>query len=281
LKTLAEKGQPEPIVQFLLSQRPATNDTLARNREIATISFLEGDWATATTAVTAILLRLPHDQDAMTRRALICYRTGELEQAKKIFKRVVLIAREKNSDMDIAAAYCNLGMLHLMLEEYDDAAVRYGKAMSIYNRLKYEDGQADCMVNMGLIAYKAKKGKEVEHQFRAALDINKRHKRREGMSICCSLLGVILIEKDNPELNEAEKLLKQAVQLSLELGRPGGVAAAYGNLGLVHVKRRDFAGARELFLKAQSIYQRINRPKMVAKIQGMLRQVGGMSAVGT
>jgi predicted metal-dependent hydrolase len=59
------------------------------------------------------------------------------------------------------------------------------------------------------------------------------------------------------------------------------VAAAYGNLGLVHVKRRDFAGARELFLKAQSIYQRINRPKMVAKIQGMLRQVGGMSAVGT
>jgi tetratricopeptide (TPR) repeat protein len=172
-------------------------------------------------------------------------------------------------------------MLHLMLEEYDDAAVRYGKAMSIYNRLKYEDGQADCMVNMGLIAYKAKKGKEVEHQFRAALDINKRHKRREGMSICCSLLGVILIEKDNPELNEAEKLLKQAVQLSLELGRPGGVAAAYGNLGLVHVKRRDFAGARELFLKAQSIYQRINRPKMVAKIQGMLRQVGGMSAVGT
>jgi tetratricopeptide (TPR) repeat protein len=81
-----------------------------------------------------------------------------------------------------------------------------------------------------------------------------------------------------PQLNEAKKLLNEAVRLNLELGRPGGVAAAYGNLGLVLVKQGDYPGATELFLKAQSIYQRINRPKMMAKIQGMLKTVGGISA---
>jgi tetratricopeptide (TPR) repeat protein len=277
VQSLAEKGDPGPLTEFLRAQRPDTIDTVARNREIATISYLTRDLATASAAVTAILLRIPHDQEAMTRQALICFQTGELEQSKKIFRRVVHVARERKSEIDLAAAYCNLGMLHVMLEEYDDADVRYSQAMQIYKRLSREEGQADCLVNLGLITYKKKKGAEAEPQFRAALAINKHRKRREGQSICCTLLGVILLEKAVPELREAEKLLNQAVHLNLELGRPGGVATAYGNLGLVRVKRGDLAGARELFLKAQSIYQRINRPKLVAKIQGMLKTVGTMS----
>ena len=276
--SFAKKTDPATLIEFLQSQRPSTTDTVARNREIATISYLHVDLETATSALTAILLRLPFDQDAMTRHALICFRTGKLEQAKKIFKRVVHIAREKNSEVDLAAAYCNLGMLHVMLAEFDDASVRYSQAMIIYTKLNREDGQADCFLNLGLIAYRQKKLLEVEDQLRKAMAINRRRKRREGLSICCSILGVILVEKEVPQLKEAEKLLNQAIRLNLELGRPGGVAAAYGNLGLARVKRRDLAGATELFLKAQSIYQRINRPKMTAKIQGMLKTVGTLSA---
>jgi len=119
---------------------------------------------------------------------------------------------------------------------------------------------------------------EAEAQIREAMAINKRRHRREGLAVCCSLLGVILVEKRHPELKEAESVLNQAVRLNLELGRLGGVATAYGNLGLVRVKRQDFKGARELFLKAQGIYQRINRPKMMAKIQEMMKTAGSMSA---
>jgi tetratricopeptide (TPR) repeat protein len=278
LVALAEKGAPEPLIHFLLMRRPETADTVARNREIATISYLQGDFTTAAAAVTAILLRLHHDQEAMTRRALICFKTGDLEQAKKIFKRVIYSAREKKNELDLAEAYGNLGMLHLMLSEYDDADVRYSQAMQIYTRLSRDEGQADCLLSLGLIAFRKKKGTEAEDRFRKALAINKRRKRREGLSICCSLLGVILVEKEPPELREAERLLNRALQLNLQLGHPGGVAAAYGNLGLVRAKRGDYAGAREQFLKAQSIYQRISRPKMMAKIQGMLRTLGTMSA---
>jgi tetratricopeptide (TPR) repeat protein len=279
IKDLAEKGDPSELVAFLLAQRPGTEDTVARNREITTVCYLQGDLPTASSTVAAILLRLPHDQDAMTRWALITFRAGDLELSKKIFKRVVNTAKEKNNEVDLAAAYCNLGMLHMLLSEFDDAAVRYSQAKVIYKRLKREAGEADCLVSLGLIGYKKKeKGDETENLFREAMRINSRRKRREGLSICCSLLGVILFEKEEPKLNEAEKLLNKAVKLNFELGRPGGVAAAYGNLGLVRAKRGDLPGASEMFLKAQSIYQRINRPKMMAKIQGMLRTVGTLSA---
>jgi tetratricopeptide (TPR) repeat protein len=279
LAELDKRTGVEPLIHFLMSLRPETADTVARNREIATISYLHGDFAAASAAVSSILLRLHHDQEAMTRQALICFKTGDLEQAKKIFKRVVYTAKEKNNELDLAEAYTNLGMLHLLLSEFDDAGVRYSQAMQIYQRLSKEEGQADCLLNLALIAYKKKnKGPEVEDQFRQAMAINKRHKRLEGLSTCCGLLGVILIEKEPAELREAEKLLTQAVKLNMELGRPGGVAAAYGNLGLVRAKRGDFKGARENLLKAQSVYQRINRPKMMAKIQEMLKTVGTISA---
>jgi tetratricopeptide (TPR) repeat protein len=278
LESLSKKSDVTAMIKLLCSQRPNTTDTVARNREIGTISYLQSDLPTATLAINAILQRLPHDQDAMTRQALICFRNGELELSKKIFKRVIHIAREKNSDIDLAAAYCNLGMLHVMLSEFDDAAIRYNQAMTIYKRLSLEEGQAECLVNLCLIAYRQKKGAEVEDQFRKAMTMNKKCNRLEGIAVCSSMLGVILLEKEVPELKESETLLNQAVKLNLELGRPGGVATAYGNLGLIRVKRQDFNGARELFLKAQAIYQRINRPKMTAKIQGMLKTVGTLSA---
>ena len=164
IETLSKNGNAYPLVEFLLAQRPNTIDLVARNREIATISYLQSDFETSGSSVSAILLRLPHDQDAMTRQALICFRNGELERAKKTFKRVVNIAREKKSELDLAGAYCNLGMLHVMLSEFDDAAVRYSQAMKIYNQISREDGQADCLVNLGLIALPEKgKGRRMRN----------------------------------------------------------------------------------------------------------------------
>jgi tetratricopeptide (TPR) repeat protein len=278
IETLSGHSDARELIAFLMAQRPGTHDIVARNREIAIISYLQVELATTAAAVTAILLRIPHDQDAMTRQALICFRNGELEISKKIFKRVIHLARDKNSELDLAAAYCNLGMLHVMLSEFDDAAVRYSQAMIIYKKLSREDGEADCLLNLACIGYRQKKFTEVEPQFRKAMAINKRRKRREGLATCCSLLGVILTEKEVPQLSEAKKLLNTAINLNLELGRPGAVAAAYGNLGLVYVKRQDFARATELLLKAQNTYQRINRPKMTAKIQAMLKTVSNLSA---
>jgi tetratricopeptide (TPR) repeat protein len=278
IQSLSKKFDAAPLIAFLLAQRPNTTDTVQRNREIATLSYLQGDLPTAASAITAILLRLQHDQEAMTRHALICFRNGELEASKKIFRQVVHLAREKKSEIDLAAAYCNLGMLHVMLSEWDDALNRYSQALTIYKRLNRVEGQADCMVSLALVAYRQKKTPENEGHFRKAMAINQRCKRIEGIAICCSLLGLILVEKEPPELKEAEKLLNKAVHLNLELGRPGGVATAYGNLGLARVKRQDFSGAREQLLKAQAIYQRISRPKMAVKIQVMLRTVGNMSA---
>jgi tetratricopeptide (TPR) repeat protein len=278
LESLAKQSDASRLIPLLLAQRPQTIDTVARNREIAILSYLQGDFPMATSAVTAILLRAPYDQEAMGRQALICFRNGELEQSKKIFRRVIHLAKEKNSEIDLAAAYCNLGMLHVMLLEWDDGAVRYNQALTIYKRLGKVEGQADCLVNLCLIAYKQKHGPEIEGQFYKAMALNKKCHRKEGIAICCSLLGVILLEKEPPDLKAAERLLNQAIQLNMELGRPGGVATAYGNLGLVRVKRRDFTGARELLLKAQAIYQRISRPKMAAKVQAMLKTVGTLSA---
>jgi tetratricopeptide (TPR) repeat protein len=279
LNGLAKMSTPDQALAFLLAQRPTTDDTVGRNREIAMLAYLHGNYPVASAAVTAILLRFHNDQEAMTRQALICFRIGELEKAKKIFRRVVRIAKEQNSEENLALAYSNLGLLHVMLNEWDDATNRYLQSLQIYKRLGRPDGEADCLMCLGLIAFRQKRDSdEVENYLRRSMAINKRHNREEGLSICCSVMGLYLIEKEPPQLNEAERLLKRAIDLNVSLGRSGGAAAAIGNLGLLQVKRGDLAAARQLFQRALGIYQRANRPKMALRIQGMLKTVGTLSA---
>jgi len=83
-----------------------------------------------------------------------------------------------------------------------------------------------------------------------------------------------------PSLWAARKsLMWRSTALDRVSGPPfGAVAAAYGNIGLVKAKRHDLKNARQYLLKALGIYQRLNRQKMVVKVQSMLTQISKAAA---
>ncbi len=93
------------------------------------------------------------------------------------------------------------------------------------------------------------------------------------MALDYGVLGLLVYSNEEGKLSEAERMLRKAVALNDRIGRFGAVAAAYGNLGLARAKARDFKRARQMLLQALSIYQRLNRPKMVHKVQTMLTQL--------
>lgn len=268
---------PFPAIEFLRSQRPGTRDLAARNREIETLAYLAGDWDTALSAINSVLLRLPDDIDALQRQALIYFLKGQIELAKKIFNRVIKLARVKGEGIELATAYSNVALLHQLIEEIDDAEKRHTQALVIYRKLGgYEDRMADTYGNIGFIQSKRGEGREAEAMFRRALDLNTKINRQEGIALCCGVLGLFIYNNDG-NLKEAEGYLRRATRMNDQLGRFGAVAAAYGNIGLVRAKRKDYRTARQMLLKALGIYQRLNRPKMVQKVQQMLTQLSKAS----
>lgn len=264
---------PYPPTEFLQAQRPGTRDLAARNREIETLAYLAGDFDTALAAINSVLLRLPDDIDAMQRQALIYFLKGQIDLAKKIFNRVIKLARVKGEGIELATAYSNVALLHQLIEEIDDAEKRHTQALVLYKKLGgNEDRMADTYGNIGFIHNKRGEGRDAETMFRRALDINTNIHREEGIALCCGVLGLFIYNNEG-NLKEAEGYLRRATKMNDHLGKFGAVAAAYGNIGLVRAKRKDYRTARQMLLKALGIYQRLNRTKMVHKVQAMLTQL--------
>lgn len=269
------------MVSFLSDQRPRTHDLVARNREIETLAYLNGDYETAASAIRAVLMRIPSELDASTRQAMILCATGDLDRAKKIFVRIINLAEKQDDLLAEADGYANLGLVHQLLDQIDDAHKFHNKALFMYKKLPgNEDREADCYGNIGFIHHRRGENRDAELVFRKALEINTRLGRIEGMALDYGVLGLMVYNSPDGKLSESEKMLRRAVTLNDQIGRFGAVAAAYGNLGLVKAKNRDFKRARQMLLTALSIYQRLNRPKMVHKVQTMLTQLSKSAPAG-
>jgi len=279
LNHFARRHNVEPIVEYLKVLRPNKHDEVARNREIETIAYLAGDWQNALQAINAVLLLVKDDLDALSRQALVYFITGKTDEAKRNFARVIAIARQKNDQLELANAYSNLAMLHQMLEEIDDAEKRHTQALVIYRKMEdMDDRIADTYANLGFIFTKRGEKKDAEHMFQKALELNQKLHRVEGLALCNGVLGLMTYQNEEGDLKQAERMLHKAVSLNDQIGRFGAVAAAYGNIGLVKAKRKDLKSARKYLLQALGIYQRLNRQKMVVKVQGMLTQISKAAA---
>jgi len=279
LTQFARRSNVEPIIEYLKGLRPDKHDEVARNREIETIAYLSGDWQNAMVAINAVLLLVKDDLDALSRQALIYFITGKTDEAKRNFARVIAIARQTNDQLELANAYSNLAMLHQMLDEIDDAEKRHTQALVIYRKMEgMDDRIADTYANLGFIFTKRGEKKDAEHMFRKALEINQKLHRVEGLALCNGVLGLMTYQNEEGDLKQAERMLLKAVSLNDQIGRFGAVAAAYGNIGLVKAKRKDLKSARKYLLQALGIYQRLNRQKMVVKVQGMLTQISKAAA---
>ncbi len=59
------------------------------------------------------------------------------------------------------------------------------------------------------------------------------------------------------ELDEAERMSRKSLALEEALGRKGGVASDYGNLGIFYAMRDDLATARKYWINARDLYKQI------------------------
>lgn len=274
IENFNRRHETAAMVTFLSAQRPRAHDLVVRNREIETLAYLGEDYETATRAINAVLLRIPDELDGLTRQAMILCAVGSLDQAKRIFTRIINLAKRAEDKLAVADGYANLGLVHQLLTEIDDAHKHHNKALFMYQKLPgNEDREADCYGNIGFIHHKRGEKENAEFVFRKALGINAKLKRIEGMALDYGVLGLMVYNKEEGQLAESEQMLRSAVKLNTRIGRFGAVAAAYGNLGLVKAKKQDFARARKMLLNALNIYQRMNRHQMANKVQGMLAQL--------
>ncbi|GAA4611583.1 hypothetical protein GCM10023108_04460 [Saccharopolyspora hordei] len=129
----------------------------------------------------------------------------------------------------------------------------YGQAQQLYQKTGDLLGQADCLLNLGEIAFIESDNNQARNLFQQAQPLYQQTGDLLGQADCLLNLGKIaFIESDN---NQARNLFQQAQPLYQQTGDLLGQANCLLNLGEIAFIESDNNQARNLFQQAQPLYQ--------------------------
>ena len=263
------------LMTFLMAMRDAATgmEATALNRQVASVASIVGDNKIAFDALKQVLVKAPKDLDALTQLGHQYVIVSDFDNAKKAFTRVMTYSQAVNDEREEAIAWSNLGLVHHALNDMDKAEFMHGKALEVDKRLKRIEGMANDYGNLGIIYLAQKRTEHAERMFREAIKMEEKlptkHARPEALAITFGNLGLLLYQKGG-QMEEAEQLLRKALDINERFGRLGGVAASYTNLGLIRLRQKDRAQATEYFTKALALARKIGRVKIAEKVEEWL-----------
>jgi len=203
----------------------------------------------------------------------IIYRTrGELNNAEKIFTRILKIHKKIGPEKEMASDCANLGGIYVQLGVLDKAEEMFKSALEIDQKLGNVYEMGDDYGRIGVLYIKRKDFHKAEVALKKAITIHEKIERFDGVATNCGNLGRLYMREG--KLDEGEKIIRKALGIHEKLGWLEGLAHDNMNLGVIYKQRGDVEKAREHWEKALELYKKIGMPHMVEKVEGW---IGGLS----
>jgi tetratricopeptide (TPR) repeat protein len=193
---------------------------------------------------------------------------GDLKGAEALYRKALKIDIELENRQGMANQYGNLGDMYRVSGDLKEAEAMCREALEINKELGRREGMANQYCNLGNVYGERGDLKKAEPMYRKALDLYEAMGNRQGMANLYGNLGIVY--RARGDLKEAEAMFRKALEINKELGRREGMANQYSNLGLLYKQQNKLARAVECWNQAQSLYEALENPKMVATIQRWL-----------
>ncbi len=194
------------------------------------------------------------------------------EAAEKWLLQSVAAFRLSGDARDGAVALNQLGRVHHLQYRYADALACASEALT------YLDGEdverAESHYVLGMVALNQRRWADAEEQHQLALDFRLRGEDQRTIGWAYQNLGLVCwmqseYGKEN-RLLEAEKWLRQAVDMLELLSDPYHLAAAQNNLGWVYKQLGNYQEASRLFQQASTTMRRLGAQRLLAQVYNNL-----------
>src|SRR5262245_2996727 len=141
-----------------------------------------------------------------------CYkRIGEYKEAQKYYSRALEIARQNGSNIRIASALNNLGLLSFDQEEYEDALSYFEQARLIFERASRLSDIAHLRLSEGLVYQRLGQFPKALSSFNQCIEISAKTKTSNLIMIAEEGIGAVMraearYEESLNALNKAEEI---------------------------------------------------------------------------
>ncbi len=243
----------------LLREVPATDaERSARIYRLAAETFSKkGDWEAATKWIDQGLdlhgeRRSAEVARLLYQKAWVSVQRGDCQKGIDLAHEALALAAAVESD-EITASLLNvLGVAHLHLCKYHQAAEFLQRALTIHERLGNLQGVGDCLNNLAaMYGYVGDLPKALDQQ-RRVLGLRERIGDIWGVVLCLSNLGVLHHEMgDN---NTAMEFYRRGLEIREKIGMVHGMANSLLNIGNIHLERGQVGETMRCWERALAIY---------------------------
>ena len=239
---------------------------------------------------------------------------GEWEEAEKLYKKALKLARktensnllgnannqlgyllmlkgnyeEADSFLETAAAffgsihdnrgtsnvYGNLGTLYFRQGKYEDAKLYFIRSIQLAQLYKHTSSNAQIVATLGLTYMNLGKYDDGIRWQQSQLDLCKKVNDRQGMATLYVNMGIVYFEKG--DFDNALDCYNKGLELSEELGNKQLTAIAIGSIGNVWQQKGNFEMAMENFQRDLVLVEELGDKQGIAIANGLIGELYSM-----
>jgi putative nucleotidyltransferase with HDIG domain len=251
---------------------------------------------------------LPGKAYALSSIGTVYLEQGCWDRVKEFYAEALGAARQTKDIKLIAQIYNNMGAMNNILGNWEEAIRHYRKCIPLFEELGNEKGLAETYHNLGitsvdkgdldggdryfleslkisvaikdirLSAYSSLNRAEISRlnkDFEHALELGKKAcsvleevDDKLGMAEAHRIVGAI--ERELGEVDKAEKIILQSVDINRRYDNPLGIAESYRELGLTYLKQENSKSALEALSESFKVFREIKARKSLEDVDSKI-----------
>jgi tetratricopeptide (TPR) repeat protein len=169
----------------------------------------------------------------------------EYEQARIIYKQALELSSQLDSKILIGSALNGLGNIAFDQSDFERAADYYSQFLEISEQYGRPHEIALALRNLATIKHTLGDSQTTIRYAEQCVELCRATGDDHQLASVLSVLGDVAINEG--KLGEAYEYYHESLELTIRSNRPSDEARAWGNLGNLHVQRRDFPAALTCF----------------------------------
>jgi len=155
--------------------------------------------------------------------------------------------------------------------EFELALKYYNKSINIFKNIKWEEGIATSLNNIGLVYYNQGKIKQALSCYKESLEIHKKLGDKKGIAL--SFNNIASIYKENNNANQAIEYYANSLIIWEELEDKKGIAGCLNNIGTLTFEKGNLIKAKNQASKALKIAQDLGYPDQIKNAAELLKKI--------
>ena len=198
------------------------------------------------------------------------YLRNELDEAEQWLGKALQLVEDTDRRQEIASIHNRMGGVWFRRGDLTIAAQEVAAAVALYEYMDDLQGMARGYGNLGVLAERQGQWAEAAGYFRRSLEVHERTGWVQGATIASGNLGVVYTNLG--DISQAKHFLARSLQGALATADSFNAAQAYKNLGRASLYAKEWSLATDYLQKALAIYEELKDSELIVDSCALLSE---------